>query len=145
MEIEWIVERSPLMDGEHVLVFAEDGFSALDIYGRAAGIRRRDLAAFAKAVNERNETGTLLPRVPLSAVPRRAVRDIDVPADLEPFVTELIEEIASGRVEAHVLRIDLATPKLDTVARAGVLLALEKIGDRLGGLKVRIVTGRPLS
>ncbi len=142
MKVEWVEDRRPPEQGEHVLVFAEVGFSALSIYGHAAGLETRDLARFAEAVNQRDETGTLLPRVPLSAVPRRAVREITAPSDLEPFVTELLEELASGRVAAQVLRIDFATPGLGALERAGVLSALERGDDaRLERLTVRIITG----
>ena len=59
----------------HVLTYAEDGFSPLDIHGRRFGVDREQIVAFAKAVNDVADVGSLHPLAPISAVPSELVRD----------------------------------------------------------------------
>jgi len=59
----------------HVLTYAEDGFSPLDIHGRGFGVDREQLVAFAKKINDLADVGSLHPIAPISAVPRELVRD----------------------------------------------------------------------
>jgi hypothetical protein len=59
----------------HVLTYAENGFSPLDIHGRRFGIDREQVVAFAKKVNDLADVGSLHPIAPISAVPRELVRD----------------------------------------------------------------------
>ena len=59
----------------HCLTYAEDGFAPLDIWTKGMGIAKEELIAFANSVNQRNEPGSLYPKAPVSAVPRRLIRD----------------------------------------------------------------------
>lgn len=82
----------------HILTVAEAGFSMLDIYGRVQrGLDIELIRKFAERINEHDESGSLHPRAPISAVPRRFFRDqadsIDpsVIDDFKRHITEFIE------------------------------------------------------
>ena len=59
----------------HVLTYAEEGFAPLNFWTRDTGITKQELVTFADLVNSRDESGSLSPRAPVSAVPRRLIRD----------------------------------------------------------------------
>jgi hypothetical protein len=82
----------------HILTVAEAGFSMLDIYGRLnRGLDIDVIRNFADRINKGDESGTLHPRAPISAVPCRFFRDqsdsIDpsVLSDFKRHITEFIE------------------------------------------------------
>jgi hypothetical protein len=82
----------------HILTVGEAGFSMLDIYGRLQrGLEIEVIRTFADRINEADESGTLHPQAPISAVPRRFFRDqsdsIDpsVLNDFKRHITEFIE------------------------------------------------------
>lgn len=84
--------------GWHILTVGEAGFSMLDIYGRLQrGLDIEVIRNFADRINEGDESGTLYPRAPISAVPCRFFRDqsdsIDpsVLNDFKRHITEFIE------------------------------------------------------
>lgn len=54
------VEIWPTRSEYHVLTYAEEGFSPLDIHGRSMGINKEQQIAFCDSVNQRFETGSLL-------------------------------------------------------------------------------------
>jgi hypothetical protein len=59
----------------HVLTFAETGFAMLNIYGKQFGLDRDTIEEFSRQVNRKDESGSLYPKAPISAVPRRLIRD----------------------------------------------------------------------
>lgn len=59
----------------HILTYAEEGFSPLDIHGRSMGIDRAQQVTFCETVNQRFQTGSLFPMAAISAVPRALIRD----------------------------------------------------------------------
>lgn len=62
--------------GWHILTVGESGFSVLEGYGRFQyGLDIGVIQQFADRINKRNETGTLHPLAPISAVPRHFFRD----------------------------------------------------------------------
>ena len=65
----------PVRGEYHVLTYAEEGFSPLDIHGRPMGITKEQQVAFCDSVNQSLETGSLFPRAGISAVPRTLIRD----------------------------------------------------------------------
>ena len=82
----------------HILTAGGTGFSMLDIYGRLErGLDIEVIRNFADRINEDDESGTLHPRAPISAVPQRFFRDqsdsIDpsVLNDFKRHITEFIE------------------------------------------------------
>lgn len=88
---------------------AEAGFSVLDIHGRRQrGLPIEVIREFADRVNERDESGTLHPRAPISAVPRRYFRDqadsVD-PLVLKDFRRHIAEFIETNRETVQAARI----------------------------------------
>lgn len=73
-ELSYDMSLSLVLDGYHVLTVAESGFSMLDLYGRKYRINRDATTLLADEVNGKDETGSLYPRAPISAVPRRFFR-----------------------------------------------------------------------
>ena len=95
--------------GWHILTVGEAGFSMLDIYGRLQGGLDIDVIRnFADEINERDESGSLHPRAPISAIPRRFFRDqadsID-PSVLDDFKRHISEFIEANRKTIQASRI----------------------------------------
>jgi hypothetical protein len=62
--------------GWHIITVAEAGFSMLDIYGRHQnGLDIEIIRQFADRVNEQDKVGSLYPKAPISAIPRRFFRE----------------------------------------------------------------------
>jgi hypothetical protein len=62
--------------GWHILTVAEAGFSMLDLYGRDLHkLEIEIIGEFAERVNRTDESGSLHPVAPISALPRRLFRD----------------------------------------------------------------------
>lgn len=95
----------------HVLTYAEEGFSPLNIHAEPAGIRKEQLSAFAARVNERFETGSLHPAAPISAVPRALVRDMQ---DVSALCDQIIEFLRANNqtIKTTKLICDFRTPRV---------------------------------
>jgi hypothetical protein len=97
----------------HKLVVAEAGFSMLDIYGRHKhGLHIEIIKEFADTVNRRDEAGSLHPKAPISALPRRYFREIDesdIPNHITKFRRDFSDFIAANRqtIKAKQVLIDL--------------------------------------
>lgn len=95
--------------GWHILTVAEAGFSMLDIYGRNQhGLEIEVIRQFADRVNERDEAGSLHPRAPISAVPRRFFReqaDSSDPAVMNDFRRHVLEFLVANQATIHAQRI----------------------------------------
>jgi hypothetical protein len=105
-------ENITLAPHTHYLVVAEDGFSMLRQYGEQAGLDRKTIKAFADEVNRRDEGGSLYPQAPISAIPRRYLRDCgDNPdeAMVNSFKTEIQRFLAANHecINARRIIIDL--------------------------------------
>ena len=109
-----ITRTCPNADSEdyqnwHKLVVAEEGFSMLNIYGRHKhGIAATAIREFADQVNRRNESGSLHPQAPISAVPRKYFRDVaesDIPMHLDGFKSCIREFIDANSRVIHARRI----------------------------------------
>jgi hypothetical protein len=98
--------------GWHMLTVAEDGFSMLNEYGcRQYGLDREDIRAFADDVNDRDEPGSLHPRAPISAMPRRFFREHENLCDasvLDDFKVHIAQFLAANRdiVRAERILVD---------------------------------------
>ena len=57
--------------GYHVLTFAETGFAMLNVYAKQFGLDKDTIEKFSQETNRKNESGSLHPKAPISAVPRR--------------------------------------------------------------------------
>ena len=108
----------------HVLTYAEDGFSPLDIHGQRFGVDREQIKSFAKAVNDREVVGTLHPLAPISAVPRKLVRDNHDAATLAASIKEFFRENRET-IKAHRIVFDFRTPLVPTFAIAALKAVIE--------------------
>ncbi len=93
----------------HILLIAEQGFSMLDMYGnKRFEIAQVLLQKFADQVNDRDDTGTLYPKAPISAIPRRFMRNIPpegVATLLPEFERHVREFFEANRNRIHASRI----------------------------------------
>ncbi len=132
MVIRWLHDLSPLPSSPHYLIFAEEGFSMLTVHAEALGVPPGVRSLFVSSVNARDEVGTLFPEYPLTAIPRRAIRDTTDSAVAEGFVREALEGLARAGLSPTTLVIDLRTPKLPEHARRALRSVLD--GERLGSI-----------
>lgn len=102
----------------HILTVAEAGFSMLDIYGRHKHhVAIETIKKFADQINNREESGSLYPIAPISAVPRsffRSVAEEDIPEHLDKFKQHIGEFIEANRktIRARKILIDFhVSPK----------------------------------
>ncbi len=93
----------------HVLTVAEAGFSMLDIYGRHEyGLDIGDINAFADRVNNTNESGSLFPKAPISAIPRKFFRDYADSSDpeiLKEFEQHVIDFLKANEKTMHISKL----------------------------------------
>lgn len=113
--------RLPMIypSGLHVLTYAEEGFSPLDIHARHFGVPRPVTHAFVETVNQREEVGTLCPAAQISAVPRSCIRDASDPRDLVRHLQDFLDNQDPGQRKTCLL-IDFRTPRLQRHVREGI-------------------------
>ena len=115
-----IFEDWALSPGIHILTFAEEGFAPLNFHAKQFQIDKSSLVKFADAVNARDESGSLYPIAPISAIPRRIIREdrgfVELPRFLEEF-----NQVNSRLFSARKVIMDFVTNQLST----GVLKAME--------------------
>lgn len=96
----------------HILTIAEAGFSMLDIYGRHHyGVDIEIIRQFADRINTNNESGSLHPHIPISAIPRKYFRDHESTTDtniLKEFQSHIKDFLVANRthIQATALLID---------------------------------------
>jgi hypothetical protein len=115
----------------HILTVGESGFSMLDIYGRLQrGLDIEVIRNFATRINEYDESGTLHPRAPISAIPRRFFRDQAQSTD--PRVMQEFERHVTEFVEANRRTIKAANVLVDFhVSPASVPLRYIEATERI--------------
>ncbi len=79
-------EGSLIDESYHVLTFAETGFTILSIYGEQSELDSETIRKFSEQVNDTDESGSLHPKAPISAVPRRFIRDM---TDAQALATQI--------------------------------------------------------
>lgn len=96
-------------DGWHVITVAESGFSMLDIFGsRRYGIDRDALRCFEEKINATNESGSLHPQAPISAIPRKFLRELSGSTQdlvLAEFRRHFLEFISANERTIRAARI----------------------------------------
>ena len=109
----------------HVLTYAEEGFSPLDIHGSPVGITRDQQRAFCDRVNERFETGSLFPQAAISAVPRALIRE---GRDANALVKHIADFLRANvqTIKATKIICDFRTPNV----AAFVVIAIEAAMNR---------------
>lgn len=95
----------------HVLTYAEEGFSPLDIHGRPMGIDKDQQVAFCGRVNGRFETGSLFPRAAISAVPRSLIREGQDANALAKHIADFLKANVQT-IKATKIICDFRTPKV---------------------------------
>ena len=99
--------RPELRQNWHVLTVGESGFSMLDIYARMQrGLEIEVIREFVMQVNKKDESGTLHPAAPVSAIPNRFFRDLVSSVDptvLGDFKRHVAEFLESNR---HTIRAE---------------------------------------
>jgi hypothetical protein len=118
---EWSAAAAP--QGYHVLTYAEEGFAPLNIHAAPYHLSKEDLVAFAQEVNRKQESGSLHPRVPLSAVPRTVIRDS---RNAHALARHILEFLAANfeHIKATVLVCDFRTPSLGSHVLPAISTAL---------------------
>lgn len=116
------------VEGHHVLTYAEVGFSPLDIHSRRMAIDREQVKAFATAINDRAECGSMFPQAPISAVPRYLVREQTNPGKLVASIGDFLKANHSA-IKAKVLIFDFRTPSVPSFVIAALKEAIQKHGS----------------
>ena len=91
--------------GYHVLTFAETGFAALNFYGEQFDLDRSTIERFSEEVNHNDESGSLYPQTPVSAVPRRFIRDNNNSEALSTQIQDFLKANQS-RIKAKNILFD---------------------------------------
>lgn len=121
----------------HVLTYAEEGFAPLNFHARQYGLDKDLLCKFADTVNERDEIGSLAPLAPISAIPRRLVRDTKDSEELTQFIQSFLEKNAST-LKAESIIFDFVTSTLPDHARLALKKSLIQHGASAEGLLILI-------
>lgn len=114
----------------HCLTYAEEGFSPLNIWTRGIGISKEELVEFADLVNRRDEPGSLYPRAPVSAVPRRLIRDQRDPDFLRESIEQFLQANATS-IRATKVILDFRTPKVAPFVERAIDMCLQSPGISL--------------
>ena len=108
----------------HVLTYAEEGFSPLDIHGRPLGIDKAQQIAFCDRVNERFETGSLFPQAAISAVPRELIRNGRDANALAKHIADFLKSNIQT-IKAKKIICDFRTPRVATFVVAAIEAAMK--------------------
>lgn len=105
LTVRSIPNNGPYTDSAaHILLVAEDGFSMLDIYANGQrGIAKNVIKQFADMVNTRNEAGSLHPQAPISAIPRKFLRELS--ENITPAVIDEIKDHLADFLRANMQHI----------------------------------------
>ncbi len=122
----------------HLVTYAEEGFSPLNIFAEALGIRKVELAAFANRVNRENVPSSLFPNAPISAIPRSLIRGHIDPDELEKhfgyFMNTILPPIGTVK-----LIFDFRTPEVNQLVIAAIDSAIANCSDYWTGEVIVIV------
>lgn len=108
----------------HVLTYAEDGFSPLDIHGRPLGINKAQQVAFCDSVNRRFESGSLFPRAAISAVPRALIRDSQDANALANHIANFLKANMQT-IKATKILCDFRTPNVANFVVMAIEVAMK--------------------
>lgn len=109
----------------HVLTYAEEGFSPLDIHGRPMGVDKERQIAFCDTVNNRFETGSLFPQAAISAVPRSLVRDSQDASALAGHIADFLR-VNMQTIKASKIIFDFRTPNVADFVVEAIDLAMQR-------------------
>lgn len=109
----------------HVLTYAEEGFSPLDIHSRPMGINKAQQVAFCDGINQSCETGTLFPMAAISAVPRAPIRDSQDADALESHIACFLKTNMQT-IRATKIICDFRTPKVAAFVVEAIVAAMKR-------------------
>jgi hypothetical protein len=101
----------------HILTFAETGFAVLSHCAEEFGLGKEVVEQFSDQVNVSDETGSLHPKAPISAIPRHLIRDNDDSHKLAGYIREFLD-VNQQRIKAKKLIIDFRAGLAPFVADA---------------------------
>ena len=110
-------------DQFHVLTYAEEGFSPLDLHARRFGIDRDNLKDFVKSANDLVACATLFPLAPISVVPRELVRDRRDANELAAHIVDFLR-LNLDAIKSKRLVFDFRTPTVSVFALEALQLAI---------------------
>lgn len=125
---EVVNSRDEIVGEYHVLTYAENGFSPLDIHASRLGLDPEKVRAFAEAVNAHSEVRSLHPYAPISAVPQCLVRESQDAAALTACIRSFFR---TNRETLHAQRLvfDFRTPFVPEFTVEALTLAIEYEGN----------------
>lgn len=74
----------------HILTYAETGDSILDSHAKNFGVEVNMIEKFVEQANETDESGTLYPKAPISAIPRKYLRESNNVQELQKQIMEFL-------------------------------------------------------
>ena len=89
----------------HILTFAETGFAVLSYCAEQFGLDKEFVEQFSEQVNETDETGSLHPEAPISAVPRHLIRENNDSDKLARYISEFLD-VNQQHIKAKKLLFD---------------------------------------
>ncbi len=118
------VDFRELVGEYHVLTYAEDGFSPLNIHARRLGLDQEIVRAFVATINDHSKVGSLHPSAPISAVPRCLVRDRQDVPELADCIRSFLR---TNRETLHAQRLvfDFRTPSVPVFILDSLNLAIQ--------------------
>lgn len=81
-----------MRDGWHLLTVAESGFSMLSGYAGECSVDDNDIHAFEERINTSNESGSLHPKAPISAIPNKFFREL----------SDTTDQVVLGEFKQHI-------------------------------------------
>ncbi len=114
----------PVRAEYHVLTYAEEGFSPLDIHGRPMGVSKAQQISFCDSVNQRFETSTLFPLAAISAVPQALIRDNQDADELANHIADFLKANMQT-INATKIICDFRTPSVATFVVEAIEAAMK--------------------
>lgn len=131
MNIQVVTEYSDelLNKVDHVLTMAETGFSPLAHFRDFYNVDRGAVDAFEERINESDEPGSLYPKAPVSAIPRKYVKEAGQGEGLKQHIKDFLAA-NNKKIKAKKLLISFSTC-VDSSMVEDVKEALESSGSDL--------------
>lgn len=96
-------------DQEHLITFAEEGFSPLSERLNRLGYNKDQIEKIANHVNESDASYCLLPDFPVTIIPRRLVREEFIQSEFDSTLSRIIATCDTKYASRHLL-FDFRTP-----------------------------------
>jgi hypothetical protein len=98
-------------DQEHLITYAEEGFSPLSERLKNLGYKKGEIEIIANQVNELDVACCLLPNFPVTVIPRKLVRDEFNRSAFENSLAKIIAKCDQNYASRHLL-FDFRTPNV---------------------------------